>query len=165
MIKKAILRFPRGIKNAKYPVLFALVCIISFASCSRKPAELLNDGMKSFAAGDYTKAQEDFEEGIKKSGSDTLYAGFIAANLVTGKYGPVNSAYNNFTDGIHQALIKMYGEREVKFYGIAKDILPYKTDGANKVPPDFPTTVAIQAIADHQGFYFVKQQIDNILRK
>lgn len=165
MIKQLNLNVFYGIKKTNYLILFALVCIISFASCSKKPAELLSDGLKSFSAGDYAKAQEDFEDGIKKNGGDTLYDGFIAANLVTGKYAPINSDYNSFTDGIHQSLIKMYGERQVRFYAITKEILPYKTEGGNKVPPDFPETVATQAMADRQGFYFIKQQIDNILRK
>ncbi len=153
------------INNSASVILIALAISCFITSCSKKPGELYNDGLKSFASGDYAKAQENFADGIKKNGSDSLYAGFIAANLVTGKYAPVNSAYNDFTDGIHSLLVKMYGERPMKMVGATTRIIPYKIEGGNQLPPDFPQTVEIQAIADRQGFFFLKQQIDKIVKK
>ncbi len=152
--------------------LFIIPFIFLLSSCSKKPAELYSDGMKSFAAGNYEKAEENFADGIKKGvqtdsprRSDSLYAGFVAANLVTGKYAEINAAYNDFTDGIHNSLVKMYGERAMKTVGIAKEIIPYKTGGGNQLPPDFPQTVVIQEIADRQGFFTVKQQVDAVIKK
>jgi hypothetical protein len=153
------------IYDLKFIVAAAFILALSFVSCSRKPAELYNDGMKSFVAGDYGKAQENFADGIKKGGSDSLYAGFIAANLVTGKYAPVNSAYNDFCDGIHQSLVKVYGARAVKMVGVTSGIIPYKTGGGNKLPQDFPQTIDLQAMADYQGFIAVKQQIDKVVKQ
>ena len=101
----------------------------------------------------------------KENGSDSLYAGFIATNLVTGKYPQINQTYNDFTDGIHNSLVTMFGEKAMKFYGATTEIIPYKIGGGNQVPPDFPQTIAIQAIADRQGFFAVKQQIDKALKK
>lgn len=141
-----------------------LVLAFSFISCSKKPAELYDEGMKSFFTGNYEKAQENFADGIKKGGSNSLYAGFIAANLVTGKYAPVNSAYNDFTDGIHKVLVMVYGERSMKILGATTKIIPYKTNGGNKLPQDFPQTIEIQAIADRQGFMVIKEQIDKIIK-
>ena len=136
----------------------------SLVSCSKKPAELYDDGMKSFVAGNYEKAQENFSDGIKKAGSDSLYAGFIAANLVTGKYPTVNSAYNDFTEGIHSVLVRMYGERSMKTVSVTNQIIPYKANGGNKLPQDFPQTIEIQAIADRQGFTLIKDQIDKLIK-
>jgi hypothetical protein len=152
--------------------LFIIPLMLLLASCSKKPAELYSEGIKSFAAGNYEKAQENFANGIKKGiqtdspgRSDSLYAGFVAANLVTGKYVGINAAYNDFTDGIHNSLVRMYGERAMKMVGITKEIIPYKTGGGNQLPPDFPQTVMIQEIADRQGFFTVKQQVDDIIKK
>ncbi len=136
----------------------------SLVSCSKKPVELYIDGMKSFTTGSYEKAQEDFSDGIKKGGSDSLYAGFIAANLVTGKYAPVNSAYDDFTDGIHKVLLRMYGERFMKTVNVTSQLIPYKPEGGNKLPQDFPQTIEIQAIADREGFTAVKDQIDKLVK-
>lgn len=152
--------------------LFIIPLMLLLSSCSKKPAELYNEGIKSFAAGNYEKAQENFADGIKKGiqtdspgRSDSLYAGFVAANLATGKYALINAAYNDFTDGIHNSLVKMYGERAMKMVGITKEIIPYKTGGGNQLPSDFPQTVMIQEIADRQGFLTVKQQVDDIIKK
>jgi hypothetical protein len=142
-----------------------LTSVFLLASCSKKPAELYTDGMKLFATGKYDDAQEDFAKGIKRDGNDSLYAGFITANLVTGKYPQINQIYNDFTDGIHNSLVIMFGERTMKFYGATTEIIPYKTGGGNRVPTDFPQTVAIQALADRQGFFTVKQQIDKVIKK
>jgi hypothetical protein len=157
---------------SRFIILSALLLSFLLVSCSKKPAELYDEGMKSFTAGNYEKAQESFSDGIKKSveknlfvGNDSLYAGFIAANLVTGKYAPINSAYNDFTDGIHAWLVNSYGERAMKMVGVTKEIIPYKPGGGNRLPPDFPQTVAVQAIADHQGFANMRQQIDSIIKK
>jgi len=157
------LNFQLKIYNSTFRILFALAFLLS--SCSKKPAELYNDGIKSFAEGNYEKAQENFSNGIKKGGSDSLYAGFIAANLVTGKYTFINSAYNDFTDGIHKLLVRMYGERTMKAISVTREIIPYKTSGGNKLPQDFPQTVEIQAIADRLGFVNIKQQIDKIIKE
>lgn len=142
-----------------------LLSTIFLSSCSKKPDELYSDGMKSFTAGDYAKAQEYFSDGIKKDGGENLYAGFIAANLVTGKYPQVNSAYNQFTDGIHAALVRLYGDKILKVFGITTKIIPYNTSGGNQIPPDFPQTIVIQAAADYQGYLAVKQQIDGTIKK
>ncbi len=146
-------------------LFLVLTSAFLLASCSKKPAEFYNDGMKSFVAGKYDEAQENFTKGIKKDGNDSLYAGFIAANLVTGKYPHINQVYNDFTDGIHNSLVRMFGERAIKFYGATTEIIPYKTVGGNRLPMDFPQTVAIQALADRQGFFTVKQQIDKVIKK
>ena len=170
--KFLILNSQIKIHSSPIIILSALLLSSLLVSCSKKPAELYDDGMKSFTAGNYEKAQESFTDGIKKSvqkdlfvGSDSLYAGFIAANLITGKYAPINSAYNEFTDGIHAWLVNSYGERVIKMVGVTKEIIPYKTGGGNRLPPDFPQTVAVQAIADHQGFANIRQQIDSIIKK
>ena len=153
------------ILNLKIIIFILPTLVLLVVSCSKKPAELYNDGMKSFASGNYEKAQENFADGIKKNGSDSLYAGFIAANLVTGKYSSVNSAYNDFSDGIHNIIIRLYGPKAVRALGIAKELIPYKAEGGNKLPADFPQTIAIQAVADRDGFFVVKQQIDKIIKK
>ena len=77
----------------------------------------------------------------------------------------INQTYNDFTDGIHNSLVTMFGERPMKFYGATTRIIPYKIEWGNQLPPDFPQTVAIQAIADRQGFFSLKQQIDKIVKK
>ncbi len=146
-------------------VPLVLLSTLFLSSCSKKPDELYNDGMKLFIAGDYEKAQKYFSDGIKKNGGENLYAGFIAANLVTGKYPQVNSAYNQFTDGIHGALLRLYGSRVLKMYGITSEIIPYNTSGGNRIPSDFPQTITIQAAADYQGYLAVKQQIDSAVKK
>jgi hypothetical protein len=147
--------------------LLQLLLVLAFflASCSRKPEAFYVDGMKSFAAGKYAEAQEHFANGIRKNGSDSLYSGFIAANLVTGKYDQVNAAYNQFTDGIRSSLVQLYGERVLQRYGITTKIIPYKTSGGNQLPPDFPLTVAVQARADIAGYFTLKQKIDNLIKK
>lgn len=154
-----------SILNCEFKILFVLAASFLIASCSKKPIELYNDGIKSFTAGNYEKAQENFSDEIKKDGNDSLYAGFIAANLITGKYPQVTQSYNDFTNGIHDTLVKMFGEAAMKYYGATTEIIPYKTGGGNKIPPDFPQTVAIQARADSQGFLAVKQQINNVIKK
>jgi hypothetical protein len=136
-----------------------------FGACSKKPAELYNEGMKSFTSGKYLEAQETFEKGIRKYDSDSLYSGFIAANLVTGKYPHVNESYNNFTDKIHDTLIKMFGEKIIRYYGITTSIVPYQVKGGNRIPPDFPATIAIQALADPEGFVTIKKEINKIVKK
>jgi hypothetical protein len=160
------------IQNPKFRILLMVTSAFLVASCAKKPVELYKDGLKSFAAGNYEKAQENFSDGIRKNDqadsfdrSDSLYAGFIAANLVTGKYASINSAYNDFTKGIHDSLINLYGQRAMKMVEVTSEITPYKTGGGNRLPPDFPQTVVIQAIADHQGFYNIKQQIDGVVKK
>jgi hypothetical protein len=142
------------------------------ASCSKKPMEFYHEGIKSFTAGKFEEAQESFSEGIRRSlkeGSslrnDSLYAGFIAANLVTGKYAPIISAYNDLSKRIHTTLAGMYGERTMKMLGIVKEIVPYDTSGGNRLPRDYPQTIAIQAIADNSGFSMIEQQVDEIVKK
>ncbi len=85
--------------------LLALAASLVLASCSAKPEHLQELGMKAYAAGEYAKAQEYFAEGIKKEGTKELYAGFIAANLLTGKYPVLNTAYNGFCDDFHSSLM------------------------------------------------------------
>ena len=146
-------------------LLSFLILTVFLTSCSRKPEALYTDGMKSFAAGKYSEAQSDFADGIRKNGGDSLYAGFIAANLITGKYAQLNAAYNGFTDGIHSYLVQLYGEKVLQHYSIAAKIIPYKTSGGNELPPDFPSTVLTQARADIEGYFTLKQQIDNVVKK
>jgi hypothetical protein len=153
------------IHGSRLIIFSALLFAFLNSSCSKKPAELYSDGLKSFAAGNYEKAQQSFADGIRKGTSDSLYGGFIAANLVTGKYASINSAYNDFTNEIHDTLVKMYGARPMKVVAVATEIIPYKTNGGNRLPPDFPQTVATQAIADRRDFLTIKQQIDNIIKK
>lgn len=148
-----------------YLLELLLVLVFFLASCSRKPEAFYVDGMKSFAAGKCAEAQEYFADGIRKNGTDSLYAGFIAANLVTGKYAQVNAAYNQFTDGIRGSLVQLYGERVLRLYGITTKIIPYKTSGGNQLPPDFPLTVVVQVRADIQGYFTLKQKIDNLIKK
>lgn len=152
-------------KIPKFIIFFAFASAMLLASCSKKPAELYNDGMKSFVAGKYQDAQEDFAKGIKKDGSDTLYAGFIAANLVTGKYTQINQTYNDLSEAIHDSLVALFGEKAMKFYGATTELIPYKIDGGNRLPQDFPQTIVLQSVADRQGFFTIKQQIDKIIKK
>ena len=121
--------------------------------------------MKSFAAGDYAKAMDYFADGIKKEDAPNLYSGFIASNLVTGKYPEINSGYNRFTDGIHASLVQMYGLRAVTMFSIAKQLVPYNINGGNKLPADYPETVALQIKADYEGYVTLKQQVDNTIKK
>ncbi len=153
-----------AIRNLNYAVFLAFVVSLFLSSCSKKPVELYDEGMKSFVAGKYEEAQESFSDGIRKGGSDSLYAGFIAANLVTGKYAGINSAYNDFSDGIHKLLVRLYGERAMKMLSAVDPLIPYKATGGNKLPQDFPQTIEIQAIADREGFAAIKEQIDKIVR-
>jgi len=143
----------------------ALLLAFLSSSCSKKPAELYDDGAKSFTSGSYERAQQSFTDGIRKGSSDSLYAGFIAANLVTGEYATIISAYNDFTNEIHDSVVKIYGARPAKVVAIATQIIPYKTGGGNRLPPDFPQTVEMQAIVDHQDFLTIKEQIDSIIKK
>ncbi len=146
-----------------------LICVLTLsllvASCFKKPAELQESGMKAFAAREYAKAQEYFADGIKKEGNTQLYAGFIAANLVTGKYPEVNSAYNEFSDNIHSSLTELYGERVIRTLGVTTELIPYNIKGGNQIPPDFPQTIALQASADYSAYLTVEQQIDDIVKK
>jgi hypothetical protein len=141
----------------------ALACTIS--SCSKKPAESYNDGIKAIAANDYARAQDYFADGIKNNGDMKLYAGFIAADLVTGKYPAVISAYNALSDSIHSSLVQMYGARVMKIVGISSKIIPYNTSGGNKIPPDFPDTIVLQCMANYQQYLVMKQQIENAIGK
>jgi len=150
---------------SKLVILLVLLSVFFLSSCSKKPTELYNEGMNSFASGNYEKALENFADGIRKDGNDSLYSGFIAANLATGKYALINSAYNDFTAGIHDSLLIIYGKRAMKIVGITSEIIPYKTEGGNMLPPDFPQIVDVQAIADRQAFATIKQQIDKIVKK
>lgn len=152
------------IRNPKSIAVILLTLGLILASCAKKPAQLYDDGMKAFAAGDYGKAQEDFADGIKKEGSTQLYSGFIAANLVTGKYPQINSAYNQLSDKIHSSLVALYGKNLFLNLGIAKELIPYNVNGANQVPPDFPETVALQAKADYEDYLAIEQQIDNLVK-
>ncbi len=145
------------------PIL--LLMAISIVSCSKKPAQYYDLGMNAFKAGQYAKAQEDFADGIRKGGNTNLYAGFIAANLVTGKYPEVNSAYNGLCDHIHSSLEQMYGPRLISVIGISSKLIPYSTKGGNKIPSDFPETIALQSNVDYQGYLAVKQQIENAIKK
>ena len=152
--------------------LLSLTLVFTLASCSKKPAELYKEGMKSFAAGNYEKSQENFSDGLRKISEedpewrgDSIYAGFIAANLVTGKYPSLISAYNDFSNGIHASLVAMYGQRAMKITSVASALIPYKNNGGNRLPPDFPLTVFIQSVADHRGFANIKQQIDSLVKK
>lgn len=164
-LKSSSLNSEFTIYNLLFGILSVLVLALGIAACSKKPAELFDDGIKSFAAGKYSDAEEQFADGIKKNGSDSLYAGFIAANLVTGKYPQLNSSYNQFTDGIRTSLVLLYGERALRHYGITSKIVPYKTEGGNQLPPDFPLVVVVQARADIQDFFTIKQQIDKLIKK
>jgi len=160
------------IPNLKLVMIASVLTALYLASCSKKPAELYNDGMKLFVAEKYADAQTDFGKGIKKedqhdlfSRNDSLYAGFIAANLVTGKYPQINQTYNDFTNGIHDSLVRMFGKRAMKALGITTEVIPYKIEGGNRVPADFPQTIVLQAVADHQGFFTIKQQIDKTIKQ
>ncbi len=152
-------------RNRILAVFLAVTFICTLSSCSKKPAELYEEGMKAYIAQDYTKAQDDFARGIKKEGDTKLYAGFIAANLVTGKYPNVITAYNTLSDSIHSTLVRILGAKSVGSYGITSKIIPYKTTGGNIVPPDFPETIVLQATADFREYLVVKQQIENDIRK
>ncbi len=158
-----------GVKGSGVLSKSMLLVVFSFsfliASCSKKPAELYDGGMKSFAAKDYAKAQEYFADGIKKEGNMQLYAGFIAANLVTGKYPQVNDAYNKLTEAIRSSLIQRYGKRLIVTLGITTELPPYNVNGGNQIPPDFPGIVMLQAKADYEDFITVEQQIDRIVKE
>ena len=156
-----------GARNPHSKSILLAVLALSFlvSSCSKKPAELYDEGMKSFAAGEYAKAQEYFADGIKKEGSTQLYAGFIAANLVTGKYPQVNTAYNQLSENIHSYLAGRFGERIFRSLGITTELVPYETKGGNTIPTDFPATIVLQASADYSDYLAIQQQIDTIIKK
>ena len=121
--------------------------------------------MKAFAAGDYAKAEEYFAEGIRKGGDERLYAGFVAANLITGKYPGTNSAYNDFCDRIHSFLAGRYGEQLFLSVGITTKLIPFKVDGGNDIPHDYIQTIVLQENADFGGFIALKDQINSVLKK
>ena len=150
---------------SKLIILLVLPLSLLVASCSKKPAQLYDEGMKSFAAGEYAKAQEYFADGIEKEGSTQLYAGFIAANLVTGKYPQVNTAYNQLSENIHSYLAGRFGQRIFRNLGITKELVPYEINGGNTIPPDFPATIVLQASADYTDYIAIQQQIDNVIKK
>lgn len=158
----------RGSHGGGRPALILLAAFIGslmLASCSKTPEQYRQLGMKAFVAGEYAKAQKYFSEGIEKEGTRELYAGFIAANLVTGKYPQINSAYNRFCSDIHDSLVSKYGQVFFMTFGIATKLIPYKIDGANRLPPDFPQIVALQESVDFDGYVRIKGQIDSIVRK
>ncbi len=142
-----------------------LALSLVFTSCSRKPAQLQEDGMKAFAAGNYAEAGKYFAEGIRKGGDRQLYAGFIASNLVTGRYPKANAAYNNFCEGIHSYLAGRYGEQPVAAMGITTKLIPFKVDGGNVIPADYIRTILLQADADYAGYITLKNQINTVLKK
>jgi hypothetical protein len=150
---------------SKSMLLAVLSLAFLISSCSKKPAQLYDEGMKSFAAGDYAKAQEYFADGIKKEGNTQLYAAFIAANLVTGKYPQVNTAYNQLCENIHSYLAGRFGERIFRNLGITRQLIPYEIKGGNTIPPDFPATIALQASADYSDYLAIQGQIDTIVKK
>ncbi len=150
---------------SKSHIVLVLMLSLFVASCAKKPAQLYDDGMKAFAAGEYDRAQEDFADGIKKEGGAQFYSGFIAANLVTGKYPQINSAYNQLSDKIHSSLVALYGKNLFLELGIAKELIPYNVNGANQVPPDFPETIGLQAKADYEDYLAIEQEIDNLVKK
>lgn len=146
-------------------IFITLALPFLLVSCSKNPQQLQKEGMKAYAAGDYAKAQEYFADGIKKEGTRELYAGFIAANLVTGKYPQINSAYNSLCDNIHSSLVDLYGKRAILSLGITSGLTPYKINGGNQIPSDYPQTIMLQETADFSGYLIIKGQIDSILRK
>ncbi len=148
--------------------LFLLLTValpLLLVSCSKNPRQFQEEGMKAYVAGDYAKAQDFFADGIKKEGSRELYAGFIAANLVTGRYPQINAAYNTLCDDIHASLVNLYGKRSVQALGVTSGLTPYKIAGGNQVPSDYPQTIMLQENADFSGYLTIKGQIDSILRK
>ncbi len=162
--------FSIGVKNhtgiTMSVFLFLILAFPLFlVSCSKNPQQLQGEGMKAYAAGEYAKAQEYFADGIKKEGTRELYAGFIAANLVTGKYPQINSAYNMFCDNIHASLVNLYGKRSILALGVTSGLTPYKIKGGNQIPSDYPQTIMLQETADFSGYLIIKGQIDSILRK
>jgi len=154
-----------AIRNSQFITVLGIALALTISSCAKKPAELYQDGMKAYEAGNYSKAQENFAAGIKKNADVNLCAGFIAANLVTGKYPGIITAYNQFSDGIRSEVEKTYGPRVVTALAITSELIPYNTSGGNKIPKDFPQTIVLQASADPGGYYFLTQQIVNIIKK
>ncbi len=154
-----------GIRDTSVALIAVLSISLMMASCSKKPAELQEEGMKAFAASQYKEAQEYFSDGIEKGATTQLYAGFIAANLATGKYPQINSAYNAFSDQIHSYVVGRYGMMYSLGAGIVKNLAPYNVNGQNVLPSDFPQTIAQQARADSSGFMMVRQQIDGVVKK
>lgn len=146
-------------------IFFLAVISLSLFSCTKKPAELYTNGIKQLKGGNFTKAQEYFSDGIKKDGGDSLYAGFIAANLVTGKYPEINSAYNDFTNEIRGAVEHLYGNRFVHLYGITSKIIPYNVNGGNQIPDDFYSTIELQIASDYPGFMPLKQLIYRTVKR
>ncbi|MGC8654175.1 MAG: hypothetical protein ACP5US_09330 [Candidatus Kryptoniota bacterium] len=146
-------------------ILCLTVVSLSLLSCAKKPTELYADGIKQLKAGYFKKAQEYFADGIKKDGGDSLYAAFIAANLVTGKYPDINSAYNDFTSEIRGAVEHLYGYRFVHLYGITSKIIPYNVKGGNQIPDDFYLIVQLQIASDYPGFMSLKQLIYQTVKR
>jgi hypothetical protein len=146
-------------------LLFLAGVSLSLLSCAKKPAELFTQGIKQLKAGDFTKAQEYFEDGIKKDGGDSLYAAFIEANLLTGKYPEINSAYNDFSSEIRGAVEHLYGYRFVRLYGITSKIIPYNVKGGNQIPVDFYLTIQLQIASDYPGFMQLKQLIYQTVKR
>lgn len=155
----------RGKRLRLLALAAALTLPLVLMSCSKKPAQLQEDGMKAFAAGNYAKATEYFAEGIRKGGDERLYAGFIAANLMTGKYPKANAAYNDFCESIHSFLVGRYGEQIFSVVGITTKLIPFKVDGGNDIPKDYMQTITLQADADFNGFIALKDQINSALKK
>ncbi len=153
-----------GILTKSVPLVILSLSLL-FTSCSKKPAQLKEEGMTAFAAGEYAEAQEYFADGIEKEGSTQLYSGFIAANLVTGKYPQVNTAYNQLSENIHSYLAGRFGERIFQNLGITRELIPYEIKGGNTIPPDFPATIVLQAAADYTDYLAIQQQIDTIVKK
>lgn len=152
-------------ENSRIDILLTIALAIMLSSCSKKPAEYYREGMQEFTAGKYGVAQETFAKGIKHGGNDSLYAGFVASNLVTGKYPQVNVAYNGLSAGIRRHLTDLYGQRTLGIIGITSDIIPYNTSGKNRIPSDFPQTIALQAVADYQEYLALKKEVDKDIGK
>ncbi len=149
----------------RFVLVVALVMPLALSSCSKDPEQLQEEGMKAFAAKEYAKAQDYFAEGIKKDGNENLYAGFVAANLITGKYPEINSAYNTLCEGIHDFLASRYGEGIFFTAGITTKLVPYKVDGGNDIPSDYIQTILLQINVDFSGYIALKDRINGVLKK
>lgn len=161
----SILRVPgRKVISASVLVLaFSMSMLLT--SCSKTPEQYQEMGMKAYTAGQYAKAQKYFADGIEKEGTRELYAGFIAANLMTGKYPQINSEYNRFCADIHTSLVAKYGQTFFLTFGITTKLIPYKINGGNQLTQDFPQIIALQESVDFSGYIRIKGQIDSIVRK
>ncbi len=151
-------------QSIHYSTILLFLFALLLSSCSKKPAEYYRDGMASFLAGNYAEAQATFAKGIKDGGSDSLYAGFVASNLVTGKYPQVTAAYNKLSESIHRSLTELYGRQAVSMLGITTDLIPYNVNGRNKIPPDFPQIVMLQRAASYREYLALKQEVENQIR-